>query len=65
MSGISLGVMTPDPETVLYETYCPGCHRAVRGTGMSRVGAEDRICCKCGDCGTEFETTTTARELDS
>lgn len=65
MTGISLGVMTPDPETVLYETYCPGCHKAVRGTGLSHVGAEDHIRCQCGECGVAFETTAKARELDS
>lgn len=65
MTGISLGVMRPDPKPVLYEMYCPACKRAVRGTGLGFVGSEDHITCRCGECGTQFSATSTARELDS
>lgn len=65
MTGISLGIMQPDPRPVIYEGWCGNCLRAVRGVGPGVVGETKTIFVQCGDCGQQFHIESTARELDS
>lgn len=63
-SGISLGVMQPDPKPVLFEMLCPRCFHSVRALGSGFAGEHGLVLATCG-CGETFEAQVMARELDS
>ena len=64
MTGVSIGVMQPDPRTVVIETRCPHCKSAIRSVALGHVGEPGQVELEC-QCGGKFTAQITPRELDS
>lgn len=64
MTGVSIGIMRPDPRPVLYEVRCPRCDELIRDVKAGVVGEEQLMTAMC-NCGTKFDAALKAKELDS
>lgn len=64
-TGVSLGVMLPDPVPAVFEQACRKCGAMVRERGLWHLGEEGRIQGQCLGCGEPTTITAAARGLDS